>query len=140
MSAHRNDLLETIEGKTRVASVPMDANIWLQSNGAGEFEPLNPGNPVVGLLLEAVLASDPNIAVEGLVHVDLVSSTIDRFLMDVGAGAATSEMEGLSFDVTGANSGELNVAAPGSQFEITRFIKADLVEVKVISCCDLPIS
>lgn len=140
MSAYRNDLLETIEPKTRVASTAYVANTWLQSNGAGEFEALQPGNPVVGLLLEGIDSSDPNYASEGLLHVDLVTSTVDRFLMDVTTGVATSEMEGLSFDVDAADPGGLDVSGAGTQFEVTRFITTTLVEVKVNICCSTDVS
>lgn len=46
------------------------------------------------------------------------------------AGLATTEMEGLTFDV-GTNPGSLNVGTAGTQFQITRFISQSQVEVRV---------
>lgn len=136
MSSFRNNLLETVEGKTRQASTVIFANTWLQSNGTGEFEPLTPGAPVVGLALEGIDATDPNFAVEGLIHVDMVTETVDRFLIDVTTGTADAEMEGLAFDIDAADAGGLDVSGAGTQFEVTRFITADYVEVRPLICCD----
>lgn len=108
MSSYRNDNLETVQPKSRPASQALTANTWLKSNLAGEFIPLTPGNIVTGLVEEAVLTTDPNYAVEGRVHVDLVTSTIDRFKMDV-TGTATTEMEGLLFDIDPADPGNIDV-------------------------------
>lgn len=130
MSTYRNNLTETIDPKPIPASTALAANIWLMTNGSGEFIALTATNPVTGLLLEAVASTDPDYAVEKLRSVDVVTSTVDRFLMDVSAGTATSEMVGLYFDV-GSDPGSLDVSAPGTQFEVTRFINAALVEVRV---------
>lgn len=46
------------------------------------------------------------------------------------AGLATTEMEGLTFDV-GTNPGSLNVGTAGTQFQVVRFINQALVEVRV---------
>lgn len=143
MSAFRNDLLETIEPKVRPASQTIVANTWLMSDGAGGFIPLTPASPIVGLAVEGIDLTDPNFAVEGLIHVDLVTETIDRFLMDVTTGVATATMEGLAFDVDAADPGGLDVANPpaiSGQFEITQFITGSLVEVRPLICCDVPVS
>lgn len=143
MSAHRNDLLETIEPKVRPASQAIVANTWLMSDLAGGFIPLTPGSPIVGLAVEGVDSTDPNFAVAGLIHVDLVTETIDRFLMDVTTGAAVASMVGLAFDVDAADPGGLDVTnapAISGQFEITKVITAALVEVRPLVCCDVPVS
>jgi hypothetical protein len=126
----RNNGTETIEPKTYAASLAQASGSWLMSNGTGEFIALTATNPVAGLLMETIASTDPNFASEKLVSVDLVTSTTDRFTMDVSAGTATSEMEGLFFDV-GSNPGSLDVSAPGTQFQVTRFISATQVEVRV---------
>lgn len=144
MSAYRNDLLETIEPKVRPASQVIVANTWLQSNGLGGFTPLQPGNPVVGLALEGITSADPSFTSSGLIHVDLVTSTVDRFIMDVTTGVADQSMVGLAYDVDSADAGGLDVSqAPGSgtgQFEITKVITATKVEVRPLVCCDVPVS
>jgi len=132
MSAERNNLMETVEPKKRLASQIIVANTWLQSDGSGAFEPLQPLGAVVGLALEGIDATDPNFASDGLIHVDLVSETVDRFIMDVTVGTATAAMVGLLYDVDPADSGSLDVSGAGTQFEITGFITADKVEVRAI--------
>ena len=129
--AERNNGIESNEPKTFQASTVGKIGDWLQSNGAGEFEPLEPGNTVEGLLQEAISTTDPNYASEKQVIVDGVTADTDRFLMKVGTGTATAEMEGLSYDVDAADASVLDVSGAGTQFQITRFISDDTVEVKV---------
>lgn len=130
--ASRNNLIETIEPKTVAPSTAFNVGDWVTGNGAGEFVPLTPTDPVAGLCLEKVASTDPNYAQEKMISIDTVIQTVDRFLMPVGTGTATSEMEGLTFDVDAADAGALDVSAPGTQFEVTRFITASLVEVRVV--------
>lgn len=133
MSAYRNNLIETIEPKHKAASTDLVANTWVQFNGTGQVEPLEPATPVAGLLLESVSAADGAdfYASTDFVSVDQISETVDRFLMDVTEGTATIAMEGQTFDVDAADPGGLDVSGAGTQFEITRFISETLVEVKV---------
>lgn len=143
MSAYRNDLLETIEPKVRPASQAIVANTWLQSDSLGGFVPLTQSGAIVGLAVEGVDSSDPNFASAGLIHVDLVTEGIDRFLMDVTTGTATPAMVGLAWNVDAADPGGLDVAtAPVSQgqFEITKVITGSLVEVRPLICCEVPVS
>ena len=144
MSAERNDLLETVEPKVRPANQAIVANTWLQSDGLGGFVPLQPSNPVVGLALEGITSADPSFTSSGLIHVDMVTSTIDRFLMDVTEGLADETMIGLAWDVDATNPGGLDVSQPPAsgtgQFEIIRVITATKVEVRPLVCCDVPVS
>ena len=126
----RNNLIETIDPKTIAASTAVNPGDALTSNGAGEFVPATAGDVIEGIALEKVSSTDPNYASEKMISVDTVVQTTDRFLVNVGTGTATSEMEGLTFDLTDA--GSIDVSAPGTQVEITRFISASLVEVRIV--------
>lgn len=131
--ASRSDLEETIEPKLYPASTPLNVGDWIMSTGSGgTFSRLTPTNKVVGLALDKIASTDANYASTKLVPVDLVSQSIDRFLMPVSTGTATALLVGLTYDVDASpNFGSLNVSAGGTQFEITRFITASLVEVRV---------
>lgn len=134
--AQRNNLIETIDPKTAAASTVFKAGDWIQSDGLGAFVPLTPAHAVVGLCLEAVSSTDANFAQEKLISCDMIDHTVDRWLMPVGTGSATANMEGLTFDVDAADASALDVSASGTQFEITRVISASLVEVKAMLCCE----
>lgn len=134
--ATRNNLIETIDPKTAAASTVFKAGDWIQSDALGAFVPLTPAHAVEGLCLENITAQDPNFAQEKLIHCDMIDHTIDRWLMPVTVGVATANMEGLTFDVDPADASALDVSSSGTQFMVTRFIRADLVEVKVMLCCE----
>lgn len=129
--AERNNLIETVEPKTRKASTVIEQGMWAQSDGAGAFEPLQPGNPVAGLFMENVTTQSPYFAQEAFINVDTISADVDRWLMNVTVGTANANMEGLSFDVDPSDAKSLDVSTPGLQFIITRYISATQVEVKV---------
>lgn len=131
--ASRANLEETIDPKLVPASTTFNVGDWLMSTGSGgTFSKLTPTNKVVGLCLDKISTTDGNYAQTKLIPVDVVSQSIDRFQMPVTTGTATALLVGLTYDVDASpNFGSLNVSAGGTQFEITRFITASLVEVRV---------
>lgn len=128
--ATRNNLIEQIDVKHRVASTLYAFGGFLKSNGAGEVLPLTATVPVFGLGLQEITASDPNYAVEQDYPYDGINKTIDRFLVQV-TGTATSEMEGLSFDISAGSASIIDVGSAGTQFRMERFISATLCEFSV---------
>lgn len=127
--ATRNNLIEQIDVKHRVPSTAYAFGGFLKSNGAGEVLPLTATVPVLGLGLQEITASDPFYAVEQDYPYDGINKTIDRFLVQV-EGTATSEMEGLSFDI-GSTASIISVGSSGTQFRMERFISATLCEFSV---------
>jgi len=130
--AKRSQLTETNDPRRKVVETDYEIGFWLQDAGSGTVEPLEPGNPVQGLCLEKISAMDSNYDSNDRIAVDVQWNTEDRAEMAVGTGTATVSMEGQSFDVDAADAGALDVSAPGTQFKITKFINADLVEVQVM--------
>lgn len=131
MLSRRNKNIENIETAPKKASTPFNVGEWVEYDGSGHIQPLNPTSPVVGLNKELVSSTDADYASIRQIHYDGVADTQDRWLMPVTTGSAAASDIGSTFDVDAANSGGLDVSAPGTQFEVTQFISATLVEVKV---------
>ncbi len=129
--AKRNNLIEQIDVKHRVASTAYAFGGFVKSNGAGEILPLTAGVPVFGLGLMEITSSDPYYAVEMDYPYDGPLKTVDRFLVDV-TGTATSEMEGLTYDISAGSASIIDVGSAGTQFRMERFISATLAEFSVV--------
>lgn len=130
--AQRRKSIENIETAPKKASTAFNVGDWLEYDGAGGVQPLNPTSPVVGLMQELVRSTDSDYASTRQVHYDGVADTTDRWLMPVATGSAAASDLGSTFDVDATDSGALDVSAPGTQFEITQVLSATLVEVKVV--------
>lgn len=131
MSAFRRKNIENIETAPKQASTAFNVGEFVQWNGTGEVEPLEPTSPVAGLCLEKISSTDEDYASERQIHLDLSIESNDRFIMSVGTGTATANMIGSTFDVDGSDAGALDVSGAGTQFTITQFFSATSVEVKV---------
>jgi hypothetical protein len=112
----------------KTASTPM-ANGAFLTLASGYCLTATPGAALLGVCQEDVLASDVDYA--STRKIAYQTSYNNYFIMDVTAGTATQAMVGSPFNVdTGGAS--LDVSAPGTQLEITKFISATKVEAKVI--------
>lgn len=130
--AKRCNLTETNDPKRKLEETVFKNGDWLQKSTAtaGTVEPLNPGEPIMGLCIEDVRASDDNFDTNDRIAVDVQWNEEDRAEMEVTGGTASVDIEGNSFDVSAGDSAVLNIAAPGTQFKVTRFISETLVEVQ----------
>lgn len=107
------------------ASTAMASGIFLEYNGTGEAQPLQPTNPVLGLNLMTIASTDSDFASEKKIPYQTAEG--NKFLMPVTTGTATANMIGDTFDITAADSYGLDVSGAGTQFVIREFIAADLV-------------
>lgn len=116
------------------ASTDFYQGYWLMYDGSGAAQPLTPTSRVLGLcaetITEAIVGATRYANPIDQIHFDLVDVSSDRFLMPVTNGTATAAMVGLTYDIYTDFYG-LNVAAGATQFRITKFISATLVEVEV---------
>lgn len=130
--AKRVSLTETNEPKRKLEETVFVQGQWLQDAGSGLVEPLEPGNPIMGLCMESISALDSNYDSNDRIGVDVQWNQEDRAEMLVSNGPATEAMEGLSFDVDATDAGVLDVGTAGTQFKVTRFISATHVEVQAM--------
>ena len=130
--AKRCSLTETNEPKRKLEETEFEIGYWLQDAGSGLVEPLEPGNPIMGLSMEKITAQDSNYDSNDRIAVDVQWNQEDRAEMLVSGGTATLALEGSSFDVDATDAGVLDISAPGTQFKVTRFISATLVEVQAM--------
>ncbi len=128
--AKRINFSETNEPLRKVAETTYALGDWLQDAGSGLVEPLEPGNPIMGLVMEPVFATDDNYDSNDRIACDIEMNTEDLFEMPVGTGTATIAMEGQLFDVDASDAGALDVSGNGTQFKLARFVSATLVLVK----------
>lgn len=112
----------------KAPSIVMANGQFLTYNGTGGVIPATPTDPILGVCQEDVTAADPDFASTRMIAYQTAQN--NYFNIDVTAGTATAAMVGLPFDLDTASS--LDVSAPGTQVEITKFISATEVEVKVI--------
>lgn len=128
----RNINVENPQTVPKKASTALAVGVWLEYDGAGGAQLLEPGShAILGLNLSPIAATDPDYSSTKLITYDGVVDTTDRFLMPVTTGTALSSMVGSPFDVD-TNGYGLDVSGSGVQFEVTKFISATLVEVKVL--------
>lgn len=128
--AQRSNGVTTNDPRRAKPSTVFVPGQFLQKDGLGHVEPLQPGGYPEVLCLEAVQATDPNFAAANKrIACDAITEDTDRFYMPVGVGTATSAMELQIFDVDPSDAGALDVTAPGTQFKVWKFINSGLVEV-----------
>lgn len=113
----------------KAASTAMQNGGFLSYDGAGGVIPSTPGVAIMGIGQEDVMASDVDYASTRSIAYQTVGPNT-YFQIVVSIGTATAAMIGLPFDL--ATPETLDVSAPGTQIEITKFISATLVEGKVI--------
>lgn len=131
MPAFRRKSVENVETAPKAASTVFNVGDWLQWNGSGEVEPLTTIDPVAGLCLEPVSASDADYATTRQIHMDQGIQPTDRFLMSVATGTASEANIGNTYDVDASDSGALDVSGAGTQFRVTQVFSTTLVEVAV---------
>ena len=131
MSTFRRKSVPNPETAPKAASTVFNVGDWLQWNGTGEVAPLTTVDPVAGLCLQPIAATDDDFASTRQIYFDQGIQPTDRFLMDVGTGSATEANIGNTYDVDAADAGSLDVSAPGTQFRVTQVLSATLVEVAV---------
>lgn len=125
--------IENPQTAPKLVSTVFNPGVWLEYDGAGHVQPLQPTDPVVGLNITPINAGSSDFATAGaLLTYDGIDVSADRFTMPVTTGSAVASMIGSPFDVDGANSYGLDVSAPGTQFVITKVISTTLVEVQVV--------
>lgn len=128
--AIRNNGIETNDTYKKEPSTAIKQGDWLQINASGNVIPLAATKVVAGLSGETITAQSTNYTANSEIVVDQATLDTDRFIMEVGTGTATAAMVGLTYDVD-SDASKLKVSASGTQFRITRFINAGLVEVKL---------
>lgn len=125
--------IENPQTAPKAASTVLAAGIWLGYNGSGQVVPLGvgAGNPIVGLNLSPIAATDPDYASTKLITYDGIAQSTDRFEMPVTNGTAIASMIGSPFNVYTDSYG-LDVSGAGVQFRVTKVISTTLVEVEAI--------
>jgi len=131
MPSFRRKNIENVETSPKAASTVFKVGDWVQWNGTGEVTPLTTVDPVAGLCLEAVAATDDDYATTRQIHIDQGIQPTDRFIMSVGTGTATEANIGNTYDVDGSDAGALDVSGAGTQFRVTQVFSASSVEVAV---------
>lgn len=112
----------------KAASTALANGEFLTYNGTGGVIPATPGDPILGVCQEDVLSSDADYTSTRLIAYQTAQNNYFNITVTTGSAAAT--MVGSPFDLDTAST--LDVSAPGTQVEITKFISATEVEVKVI--------
>lgn len=112
----------------KAASTAMANGEFLTYDGSGGVIPATPGDPILGVCQEDVQSSDVDYT--STRKIAYQTSLNNYFNITVTTGTATAAMVGSPFDLDTPST--LDVSAPGTQVEITKFISATEVEVKVI--------
>jgi hypothetical protein len=112
----------------KAASTAMANGQFLTYDGSGGAIPATPGDPILGVCMEDVTAADVDYTSTRKIAYQTAYN--NYFNITVSAGTATAAMVGLPFDLDTAST--LDVSGAGTQVEITNFISATQVEVKVI--------
>ncbi len=112
----------------KAASTVFQNGGWITYDGSGYVIPATPGDALLGVGQEDVLASDVDYTSHRMIAYQAALN--NYFNMDVTTGTATAAMVGSTFDLDTAET--LDVSGAGTQFVITKFISATQVEVKAV--------
>lgn len=124
-------LIEKIEEDKytpKAASTLMANGEFLTYDGSGGVIPATPADPILGICQEDVTAADVDYASTRMIAYQTAYN--NYFRIKVTIGTATAAMVGSPFDLDTAST--LDVSGAGTQVEITKFISATEVEIKVI--------
>lgn len=130
--SQRNINVENPQTGPKVASTELPVGMWLEYSG-GFLQPLTPGTGIIeGLNLSPIASTDTDYASNKAITYDGVDDVVDRWLMPVTNGTASSSDIGDVFDVYTDSYGLDITGGAGTQFQITKVISDTLVEVKAI--------
>lgn len=119
---------EEIEYAPKAVSTDFQANEFVTYDGIGGIIPATPGDPILGLNGRAVTSADDDYAAATPIPYQVANGF--TFEIPVTTGTADATMVGSPFDLDTASS--LDVSGAGTQFVMTKFISATLVQVRAI--------
>lgn len=114
----------------KLASTVYNPGDFVIFNGLGQVIPATGGVTVLGIMNEAINASQSDFAVTRQTSI-VEKMPNAEFFIPVSAGVATAAMVGSSFDVDPANPDSIDVSGAGTDILVTEFISATQVVGKI---------
>ena len=134
---------ENIDYRPKAASTLFSNGWFISYDGAGGVIPAQSADlygsatPILGVILEDVLASDVDFAgtvIDGVTYnrpVPFQYAHGFKFTVPVAQGTAAITMIGDTFDVDGTDPGAIDLSISGTQLTVVTVLADDLVEVEV---------
>lgn len=126
---------EDIDYRPKAVSIPFKVGWFISYDGVGGVIPAESASlygyatKILGVILTDILSSDDDFA--DPTQVPFQYALGFKFTVPVSAGTPVSTMIGQTFDVDGANPGEIDLSTPGTQLKVTGILSDTLVEVEV---------
>lgn len=126
---------ENIDYRPKAASTLFSNGWFISYDGTGGVIPAESASlygsatPILGVILTDITASDTDFTATTKVPFQYAHGF--KFLVPVSAGTAAASMIGSTFDVDGANPGEIDLSVSGTQLTVVGVLADDLVEVEV---------